>query len=230
MFYRIFILMLLLCCGSVSAQVRIDIDGAPGYVEENIRNHIGAISDAERERPRLLRTKLTEAIRNATQALGFYETTFRHRLRDNTLSIDIDLGPEVKWQTAQIQLLGAAADLKQAKRFVQNAPFIADTMINHSSYENFKRELLEICQQHGFLDAHYVESRLIVDVEQHRANVVLKIDGGERYRFGGVDFSGSGLSSSLLERLSPIEPGSYYDKTQLTKFQRNLQDSRYFRG
>ncbi len=224
----LFFALLLLCC-TAHAQLRIEIDGAPDFIAENIRNHIGAISDIERERPRLLHKKLADSIRDATQALGYYETTFRHTLKNNTLQITIDLGPAVTWAPAHIELIGAVSTLKQAKKIVADAPFTAGTTIDHAIYENFKRELLETCQKNGFLDAHYAESRLLVDIEQHRATAILKIEGGERYRFGAVEFTGTQLNSALLQRLSPIEPGAFYDKTALIKLQRNLQDSRYFR-
>lgn len=222
-------IFLMLLCSIARADLQIAIDGAPNSIEENIRNHIGSIADAERERPRLLKQKLTDAIRDATQALGYYETTFRYELKNDTLQIDVDLGPVVEWEPAQIQLIGAVNSLKEAVKLAQKPPFTAGTTLNHASYEVFKRELLEVCQQHGFLDAHYAESRLVVDVEQHRATAILKIDGGVRYRFGSVEFSGSALDPKLLRRLSPIESENFYDKAVLTKFQRNLQDSRYFR-
>lgn len=224
----LFLVLLLLCC-SAQAQLRIEIEGAPDFIAENIRNHIGTISNIERERPRLLRRKLADSIRNATQALGYYEATFKYTLADDRLQIDINLGSPVTWAAAQIELTGTTATLKQAKKMAQNPPFATGAIVNHAAYETFKRDLLEVCQQNGFLDAHYAESRLVIDVATHRATAILKIDGGERYRFGAVNFSGSQLDADLLRRLSPIEPGSFYDKAALAKLQRNLQDSRYFR-
>lgn len=223
------LIALLLFCSITHAQLRIEIEGATGPVAENIRNHIGTISDIERDRPRLLRKKLEVSIRSATQALGYYETKFQYRLNDDALNIKIDLGPTITWAPAHITLEGDSATLKPAQTMIQNSPFNIGAIINHSTYENFKRELLETCQHHGFLDAHYADSRLIVDIPQHRATVVLKIDGGERYRFAALEFSGSQLDADLVQRLSPIEQGSYYDKTALTQLQRNLQDARYFR-
>jgi translocation and assembly module TamA len=222
-------LVILLLSSGVHAQLRIEIDGASGLIAENIRNHIGSISDIERERPRLLRKKLIDSIRDATQALGYYQATFQHQLKDNTLQISIELGPPITWTSPQIELGGAVATLKPANKMIQNSPLKVGEIINHKAYENFKRELLETCQQNGFLEAHYTESRLIIDIEQRSATAILKIKGGERYRFGAVEFSGSQLNVDLLQRLSPIEPGSFYDKAALTKLQRNLQDSRYFR-
>lgn len=221
--------IVLLLCGYAHAQLRIEIEGAPDFIADNIRNHIGTISKIERERPRLLRKNLQDAIRDATRALGYYETTFKQQFSGDTLHITVDLGPPVVWAPAQIELTGAVATLRQTQRMVSNTPLKTGTTINHTTYETFKRELLETCQKNGYLDAHYTESRLLVDIERHRATAILKIDGGVRYRFGAVTFSGSDLDTTLLQRLSPIESGSFYDKTALTKLQRNLQESRYFR-
>ncbi len=227
---RFFLFVVLLClCGAARAQLRVEIEGVDNEIAENIRNHIGTISPLERERPRLLQKKLDVSIRNATQALGYYEATFRHRLRNDELTITLELGDPVLWDSAQIELIGSASTLDAAKTQLENSPLTPGSILNHARYETLKRELLEICQQHGYLDAHYIESRLIVDVERHRATAILKMNGGERYRFGTVQYHGSDLSPSLLTRLSPIEPGSFYDKALLTKMQRNLQDSRYFR-
>jgi translocation and assembly module TamA len=166
--HSLLFLLLLLCCGA-HAQMRVEIKGTPDFIAENIRNHIGSVSDIERARPRLLEKKLIVSIRDATQALGYYETTFQHQIKDDTLRITIDLGPPVVWAAPQIELIGAVATLKPATKMTQAPPFIIGATINHATYETFKRELLETCQQNGFLDAHYAVSRLVVDVEQHRA-------------------------------------------------------------
>jgi translocation and assembly module TamA len=118
--------------------------------------------------------------------------------------------------------------LPDVKQLVRESPIVAGAAINHATYETLKQHLLETCQEHGFLDARFSASELRVDVEQHLATAILHIDGGERYRFGVVRFSGSSLDSHLLKSLSPIEEGSFYDKERLSKLQRNLQDSRYF--
>ncbi|MFT3930233.1 MAG: autotransporter assembly complex family protein [Spongiibacteraceae bacterium] len=229
MLRSIFFIALLLIGVIAHAQLRIDIDGASGEVAENIRNHIGTISDIERDRERLLRKKLNDSIRNATQSLGYYESTYSYQLDGNTLRINVNLGQPVVWRDARIQLIGESAALKTARKMIENSPFKTGEIINHATYETFKRELLETCQHQGFLDAHYAESRLIINSEEHYATVILTVDGSERYRFANIDFTGSMLDADLIQRLSPIEAGAFYDKTTLTKLQRNLQDSRYFR-
>lgn len=227
---RIFfqLLFLLLLCNIAAAAARLEINGTGGRIEENIRNHIGDVDELNQQRPRLLKQKLTSAITDATQALGYYETKFIYRRQDDTLIVDIDLGPPVKWGPSDIVVAGAAADLSDVTQVIRESPVITGAVVNHATYETLKQNLLEACQQHGFLDARFSQSELIVDVAQHVATAILHIDGGERYRFGIVRFSGSSLNPDLLKNLSPVEEGSFYDKEKLSKLQRNLQDSLYF--
>ncbi|MDB6062140.1 MAG: surface antigen [Verrucomicrobiaceae bacterium] len=220
---------MLLFCSAAFAQKNIEIEGVNDALTDNIRNHIGEISEAEQQRPRLLKQKITDSIRDATQALGYYEATFRYSVEKDTLHIVVNAGEPTLWNAAQISIAGEASVLKPARQLMEAAPFHSTQVVDHSVYEKFKRELLEACQANGFLDAFYAESRLLVDVQQHRATPILKIEGGQRYRFSAPTFEGSKLDQNLLQRLSPIEPGSYYSKTTLTKLQRNLQQSRYFR-
>lgn len=224
---RLFACLLVLCHYAVAAP-RLELNGVEGQVATNIRNHLGSVEELHKHRPRLLKQKLNGAIRNATQALGYYETRFEYRKDGERLIVDIELGPPVKWTAPDIAISGDAAELPAVKRIQRRPPVVAGAVINHQTYEELKQRLLEACQEHGFLDARFRQSELRVDVQQHVATAILHIDGGERYRFAAPRFSGSRLDTHLLDNLSPIEAGGYYSKDALSKLQRNLQDSRYF--
>lgn len=229
MLHRALSCALLLSCSAAFAQINIEVDGADEALSNNIRNHIGDISEQEQQAPRLLQRKLDKTVLDATQALGYYAAEFHYTLADNTLHIDINPGTPTVWIPPQITINGDAAALPEVQKIIAAAPFKAERVIDHSVYETFKRELLTACQENGFLDAYYADNQLLVDVQQHTATAIFKIEGGERYRFSAPQFAGSRIDQDLLKRLSPIEPGSYYSKAQLTQLQRNLQQSRYFR-
>jgi len=220
---------LLLCSGIAHAQITIEIDGADKALAENIRNHIGEVSEVEQQRPRLLRKKLDNSVRDATQALGFYEATYTYSLDGDLLTLHVTPGEPVLWDAPQFDIRGEAAQLKELRKLLENNPFQHRQPVNHGTYDNFKRQLLEIAQENGFLDAHYLQSKLIVDIEHHRAAVILQVEGGDRYRFGEITYDGSSLAPDVLRNLSPIESNSFYNKRTLAKLQRNLQQSRYFR-
>jgi translocation and assembly module TamA len=221
-------LSILLLCNIAAAAQRLELRGVDGKIEENIRNHIGNVAELNLQRPRLLKQKLTGAITDATQALGYYEAKFSYSYENEVLTIEVELGPPVTWGAPDIVIEGAAAELNAVHNVRKESPVVIGAVMDHQSYERLKQRLLEACQENGFLDARFGESELKIDVQQHRATAILHIEGGERYRFGAAQFSGSSLAPELLQHLSPIEEGSYYSKQALSKLQRNLQDSRYF--
>lgn len=222
------LIFLLLICRCAAADIRLEINGVEGGIADNIRNHIGTITDTDQQRPHLLKQKLTSAINDATQALGYYEAKFHYTDKDNVMTLDVDLGAPTHWTPSDIEITGDAVQLANIKTVLLESPITVGAVIDHPAYEKLKRRLLETCQEDGFLDARYTDSRLLVDVEQHRATAILHIDSGVRYRFAYVQFSGSTFDPTLLQHLSPIEQDGYYNKDALTKLQRNLQDSRYF--
>ena len=224
-----FALATAILAATAHAIVDVEVEGGDDALIENIRNHIGEISEVEQQRPRLLHKKLDNEVRDATQALGYYEATFTYSLDGNALTIKIEPGEAVLWGEPRFEVSGDAAQLRELKELLANNPFHKNLQINHATYDTFKRHVLDVLQENGFLDAHYAQSQLLIDIEQHRATPLLRIDAGERYRFDEVEYSGSELAPDVLENLSPIERDSYYNKRTLSKLQRNLQQSRYFR-
>jgi len=229
MSFRRLPLALLVFCSAALADPEIKLKGVEGQLADNVLHHIGSISDNEFEHPRLLRQKLKNDIPQAMRALGYFESHFEFSREKNSVTIDIDLGPAVAWAEPQIHIDGGAADLRPVRKLLDNQPFKVGATINQQTYENYKRDLLELCQEYGFLDARFEESRLRIDLEQHRATAILSIVAGKRYRVTAQSFSGSKLDQELLMRLSPVRTDSYYRKTDVTDLQRNLQSSGYFR-
>lgn len=226
--YRL-LLSLLLVCPPLWAETRIVVSGIPKPVADNIRLHIGTLSDRELQQPRLLNRKLTTAIRDASEALGYYDPQYQYTLRDDTLKITVQSSTEIRWAPAQIHIEGPAAQIDAIAKRAARQPFTVGKTISHRTYDSYKRELLELCQEYGFLDAEFTDNQLQIDKQQRTATAVLSIDSGKRYRVGELAFSGSGLDTDLLRRLSPLQVGDDYRKSKLTEFYRNLQNSRYFR-
>lgn len=210
------------------AQTRLDIDGAPDDVANNVRNHIGAISDSELKHPRQLRRRLRQTIPGATEALGYYNTRFVLKVDGSTVHLTLQLQEPVLWSRPDIRVEGPAAELKTVKARIAAAPMVADTRVDQGDYDRFKRDLLETCTEYGFLDATYRTAELQVDLATHRAAPTLLLDCGTRYRFGETTFSETTLDADLLQRLLPFKIDTPYRKRTISDLYRDLQRSGYF--
>lgn len=222
---------LLLCAYSTTAfgaQPSVDIQGANNELTENIRHHIGELSPRELQQSRALHKKLEAAITEASQALGYYGTHFDYHLNEDRLRINVTPGAAVRWAEADISLDAAAATVPAIQDFLNRPTFVSGQRIRHRQYERFKNDLLEQVQEYGFIDAEYRQSRLRIDLDQRIATPVLDLVSGPRYRVRTLSFSGSRLDDGLLQRMSPLQPGDYLQRSQVTGLQRHLQNSLYF--
>lgn len=219
---------LFLITGFAYAQIRLNIDGAPDDVANNVRNHIGVITDSEIKHPRQLRRRLRQTIPGAAEALGYYNTRFKLKIDGNTAHVTLQLGEPVLWSRPDIRVEGPAAQLKPIKTRIASTPIVADARVNQGDYDRLKRDLLETCAEYGFLDANYRTAELQVDLAAHRAATTLVLDCGTRYRFGETTFTETTLDPDLLQRLLPFEIDAPYRKRSISDLYRDLQRTGYF--
>lgn len=215
-----------------AAQPSIEITGAGTRLTDNLRVHIGDVEERLLTEPRNLERKLAAAVTDASQALGFYRTTFSWRIDSSAkgphLVLHVTPGPRLRWRAPRIQIDGDAAESRAVARLLADPPFRIGEPAIQQHYDDFKRNLLETAIASGHLDAAYIESRLLLDAEQESATAVLTLAAGPLYRFGEIHFQGSDLDPSLLHRLVPFAPGAVYRREALTDLYSDLQDSLYF--
>lgn len=226
--WRALVLLLGLCTGLAHAQVRLDIEGAPDDVTTNVRNHIGAIADSELKHPRQLRRRLRQTVPRATEALGYYNPKQTLKIDGNTVHLTLQLGEPVLWAVPEVRVDNEAGQIKAIARKAAAAPMQAGKRLNQGAYDQFKRELLDLCLEYGFLDAHYQSSRIQVDLPNHTATATLQLECGARYRFGELTISDTDLDRDVVERLVPFKPNDPYRKRKISDLYRNLQSSGYF--
>lgn len=216
------------------AEVRLVVTGANERLATNIRNHVGPLSDSTASRPRALQRQLTDAVTDASRALGYFQTEWDVSVVERADAIEVTIavepGPRLRWASPQVQVTGPAAELPAVEKLVRNHPFKIGAPVEHPVYDQYKQDLLDLLLDRGFLDARYDVSRLRLNAETRTGQPLLTLTSGPRYRFGSIDFEGSELSPSLLKRLVPFSEGDPYQRTDLTALYRQLQDSLYFRS
>jgi translocation and assembly module TamA len=80
-----------------------------------------------------------------------------------------------------------------------------------------------------FAAARIELSEARVDPEQRTADLTVELDSGPVFRFGKLETRGiARLPVDIVERVSPITPGEYYDEDKLALLQRRLLETGYF--
>ena len=100
--------------------------------------------------------------------------------------------------------------------------------LNHKSYEDIKGDLQRTAATYGYFDAKLIRNELVVDPPNHKANIALEMDTGERYRFGTTTIKQKVIRDSLVRRYLRYHDGEPFDLTQVLRTQFALDDAQYF--
>jgi outer membrane protein insertion porin family len=95
-------------------------------------------------------------------------------------------------------------------RFWKRSKYIA------TDYDEDLKELLDFYKEKGYRDARIVSDSIIID--DNKIDVVIKLQEGNKYYFGDVDFIGNSVySDAQLRRVLGIKPGDTYNGVLLRK-------------
>ena len=79
--------LFLLLCSPGWAALDVKVAGADDPLARNIRNHIGTVEESALQNRRRLQNRLQRAVRDASEALGYYHATFTYSVRKDRLRL-----------------------------------------------------------------------------------------------------------------------------------------------
>lgn len=221
---------MLFAIGNSAWAATLHIKGVDNDLQENIVAHVGTISPKDFAAPVRLQRHVQLNGQAALRAMGYYDARLTIEVDEKSINLYVDAGKPLHFVNSDIHIQGAANEFPDVMKVLQVRPFTSGEVLQHSLYEALKKTLLADLLRMGFLDAVYLRSELQLDVKLKTAKVILELDSGKRYRIGHTQFNGSRIDLALLQRLSPLEQGAYFDADNVTKLRRNLLDSKYFQS
>jgi len=234
----LFSLFFLMMPGEVKAiSVSVKVQGVEGKILQAVFSNLSI--EKQKEHPylndslvRRLHDQASEEISGSLQAFGFYRPKVDSTLEQDddqyTAFYMISVGDRVVVTDSDILITGEGSQNPLLLSHVERFPLAEGEPLVHSRYETAKKGLLSAAVQSGYLDAGYIESRVLVEAEKGTANIVLHLETGPRYTFGQVSFRQYFLSPGYLQGYVTIRKGDPYDQTALLKLQRALYDSNQF--
>jgi translocation and assembly module TamA len=144
------------------------------------------------------------------------------------VTVDINPGTPVLIDKVAVKVDGPGATDPLFERITGKSPLHAGDRLNHATYEAVKSDLQRTAATYGYLDAKLVRNELVVDPKNHKANIALEMETGERYRFGPTSIEQTSVRDSLVRKYLRYHEGDYFDLTQVLRTQFALDDSQYF--
>ncbi len=212
---------------------RLDVVVTPksAALKKNIEAYIGQMSATDEKTLNAIKRAVLLRTREASQALGYYQTQVVVRLTDDAeprMQVLVERGDPVRLRTVNIQVNGEAAQLP-AFAVPEDKRLQVGARLDHSAYDDLKSDLQNQALRFGFFAATFSQHELLIDPQVGAADINLVFDSGPRYRFGEVKFSeNSKITPELLQHLLPFKSGAPYNSAQVAKLTQNLQSTGYF--
>ncbi len=227
-----------LCAPVAQANVEIEVKG----VDEALRNNVLAYLSFDRYRKsealsadtiERLHNRVEREVAAALKPFGYYEPKTKSDLEDLgngnwRVNVNIEPGQPVLMDRVDVRVSGPGSTDVLFTRVVARLPLRPGDRLSHAAYEKIKGDLQRTAANYGYLDAKMTKSELQVDPANHKANVLLEIETGDRYRFGNTTIEQNVIEDQLVRRYMRYEQDEPFDMTELLRTQFALDDSQYF--
>jgi translocation and assembly module TamA len=227
----------LLVTPAAQADVTIEITGIRAELENNVRAFLSLTRYEDRDdiapdtMARLAR-RIPIETRRALEPLGYYQPTIEYSFvpagNDWRVSIAVQAGRDVRISAVDMAVTGPGAENEEIKKLLARRDLRPGRRLNHGTYEQVKASLLRTATGQGYLDARYTSNELVIDTQERRAMIELKLETGSLYRFGPITVQQDAILDSAMQRLLRMREGDPYTVDALLRTQYVLDDTQYF--
>ena len=221
----------------VKDPVVFKIEGVDGHLSDNIQAYMNTLPKISKKRSMMFSREVRDETSKALTALGYYNSKVEVKLpdfkneQDRTMVISVDAGKPMFIRNCSINIVGEGAYFSSFDRLIKDSGIKTYAIINHSSYDKLKSDLLTNARVLGFFDARYLSSVIMVYPEENAADVFLTLDTGRRYKFG--DLIADEKTRKLLhpsESVLTFKSGDYYTQKALTQTQTALMQTGFYKS
>ncbi|MBV9621627.1 MAG: hypothetical protein JO341_11470, partial [Gammaproteobacteria bacterium] len=219
--------------------VNVEVHG----VNDELRDNVLAYLSFERYRKggvelnadtvERLQNRIEREVDAALRPFGLYAPQVQSSVtRDGSgtwrVRVDITPGEPVRVEHIDVRVDGPGEHDPLFERILRHLPLRPGQPLSHRAYEDIKSDLQRTAATYGYLDARLIRNELVVDPPNHKANIALELDTGERYHFGPTTISQEVVRESLVRRYLRYREGDPFDLTQVLRTQFALDDAQYF--
>jgi len=222
-----------------AAGVKVEVRGVDDQLRANVLAYLSfqryqkGGADLNADTIERLHNRVEREVDEALRPFGYYEPTVESSVSDEGhgdwhVLININPGQPVLVERIDVRVDGPGETDPLFERILRNLPLHRGDRLSHADYEAIKTDLQRTAATFGYLDAKLIRNELVVDPPNHKANIALELDTGQRYRFGPTSIEQHVVRESLVRRYLRYHQGDYYDLTQVLRTQFALDDAGYF--
>lgn len=242
---HLFLLLLLLSwglpwtAGVCASQVDVTISGLEGELLENAQARMTLYQqktdELARHHIRYLYERASGQIKKSLEPFGYYHVKVEATLSEPKSEGDrwqavyrVHKGKPVLLDRVTIEITGQAKDDPRFESFLQQQPLRKGQPLNHPAYEATKKDLINLANERGYLDAHFVRNEVKVHLQENQADIDLVFDSGAEYCLAEVKWHQNAFSDAFMSKYLSFYTGAPYLSESLLELKENLAESGYF--
>jgi translocation and assembly module TamA len=222
-----------------AAGVNVEVRGVDDELRDNVLAYLSferyrkGSADLNADTVDRLHNRVEREVQEALKPFGYYAPKVESTVIDEghnswRVVVRINPGEPVLVEHIDVRVDGPGETDPMFERILRHLPLHAGDRLKHAAYEAIKNDLQRTAATYGYLDAKLIRNELVVDPPDHKANIGLELDTGERYRFGSTTIEQQVVREKLVRRYLRYHQGDLYDLTQVLRTQFALDDSQYF--
>jgi len=223
--------IVLLCPSFASAEVRLDVKGLNGELEDNVALYIQQIDKSEYAASSRFEYQVEDEIKQGIMPFGYYnpsvDFTQKKSGDDTTIIAIVDKGKPTKYATVNFVIKGEGADDPAFQVVYKLIPDVGE-QLNHATYSAIKSKLASLSMQRGYFFAQYEKRQLDIAPHSNQAFLDIEYNTGKRHYFGPVTYKGSQIQEQRLRSMLPFKEGDPYLSSQLGVYNKKLSNSGWF--
>lgn len=229
------LLLALLADSVLAATPEITIVGGTKTLRENVLHYLSIAEENCNAQPWRLNALLGASereIRSAGQALGYYELEYEAQLTHTGecwgLNVQLTPGKPVLVTELRIEVLGPGEADPIFQSLFDKPGIKIGNRFNHDKYEKLKSRFGTLAAAHGYFDAEFALSQVVVNVAEKSARIALVYNTGPRYKIGEINIKHNILSEKFLQRYFTFKEGDDFDSDKLLELKNHFNASNYF--
>ncbi len=227
----------LVCSAVLAATPDISIEGGTSALRNNILQQLSIANEQCKAPAWRLNAHLDASeseITAAAQALGYYHLTYETQLTRNkncwALKIQLTPGEPIRVTELRIDIMGDGRLDPLFQKIYEKPGISIGSKLHHGKYDMLKARFESAATAHGYFDAQFALSRVLVNEAEKSAVIELIYDTGNRYQLGEIKVSQNILHEDFVRRYLNIKTGDYYDTDELLELKNLYNASNYYGG
>jgi translocation and assembly module TamA len=185
------------------------------------------------ERILAMHARAAGEIERALQPFGYYAPTIDASLVEKKdgkyeARYRVDPGPPTRVVHRVVAVTGEGKDRPPFPDIVSGVTLHTGDILDQRVYERIKSSMATAAADSGYLDARFVESKILVDAEHRTGDIDLVFDTGPRFYFGPVRFDSSVVNERVLRAHVNFKRGEPFRYDKLLALQSELGGMPYF--